>query len=70
MTNDSEQNKVTENTFQKRLNTYVRLIHKLAGDKLNFKVSFHELGLKTGETKVTLNGEVKFDFVQAKKAET
>lgn len=70
MTNDSEQNKVTENTFQTRLDTYVRLIHKLAGDKSNFKVSFQELGLKTGETKVTLNGEVKFDFTPAKKAET
>jgi hypothetical protein len=69
MTNDSEQNKVIENTFQNRLDTYVGLIHKLAGDKSNFKVSFQELALKTGETKVTLNGEVKFDFVRAKKAE-
>lgn len=70
MTNDSEQNKVTENTLQNKFDTYVRLIHKLAGDKSNFKVSFQELGIKTDATKVTLNGEINFDFVHAKKAET
>ena len=50
--------------------TIVRIIDKLAGDKANFKLSFHELKFHVGKRKYTLNGEVNFNVVHSTKPET
>ena len=64
MANDSEQNNIAENTIQDRLNTFVKLIDELAGDKSNFKISLQNVCININKTKVMLNGEVNFDLAR------
>ncbi len=64
MANVSGQNSIVENTIQDRLNTFVKLIDELAGDKSNFKISLQNVCININKTKVMLNGEVNFDFAR------
>jgi len=64
MINNSEQNEITKNTLQDGLNTFVKLIDELAGDKSNFKISLQNVSININKTKVVLNGEVNFDLTK------
>jgi len=64
MANVSGQNSIVENTIQDRLNTFVKLIDELAGDKSNFKISLQNVCININKTKVMLNGEVNFDLAR------
>ena len=69
MANVSGQNGIVENTIQDRLNTFVKLIDELAGDKSNFKISLQNVCININKTKVMLNGEVNFDLVRPTRPE-
>ena len=64
MTNNSEQNNITENTIQDGLYAFVKLVDELAGDKSNFKISLQNLIINVNKTRVILNGELNFDVAR------
>ena len=57
---------VAEEASEKDVDTFIKIIDKLSGAKENFKISFEQFKFNVGESKLTLNGDLNFNFIRSK----